>query len=268
MPDVYASIGQQPKEVQERVIDAMRLRAEEPEMQAMLEQYLSRVEVPDSARVLELGCGSGPATRAIANLPRVSHVTGIDPSLLFLESAQTASKGIPTITFEEGDARSLVFDDESFEIVLSHTTLCHVPEPEKALKEAYRVLVPGGQLVVFDGDYATMSLAIGDFDPLQQCVDALLKNFVHDQWFMRHLPKMAADAGFDVRKMDGHGYVKIADPDYLLTVVHRGADAIAAEGTIGPDLVAALRQEAQRRVEQNDFYGVIMFATLIAGKPA
>lgn len=268
MPDVYASISQQPKQVQERVVDAMSLRAEEPEMQAMLEQYLSKIEVPEGARVLELGCGSGHATRAIADLPGISHVTGIDPSPVFLESAQAASKGDSNITFAEGDARSLVYDDESFEIVLSHTTLCHVPEPKKALQEAHRVLIPSGQLVVFDGDYATMSLAIGDFDPVQQCVDALLENFVHDKWFMRHLPNMADKAGFEVRQMEGHGYVKITDPDYLLTVVHRGADAIAAEGTIGPDFVAALRQEAQRRVEQNDFYGVIMFATLIAEKPA
>ena len=268
MPDIYSSISQQPIEIQERVVNAMRLRADEPEMQEMLKRYLAKIEVPERARVLEIGCGAGPATRVIAGLTGVAHVIGVDPSPVFLESARSASKGILNITFAEGDARSLAYDDESFEIVLSHTTLCHVPEPEKALHEAYRVLSPRGQLVVFDGDYATMSLAIGDFDPIQPCVDAFLENFVHDKWFMRHLPKMAEKTGFEIRAMEGHGYVKITDPDYLLTVVHRGADSIAAEGTIGPDLVAALRQEAQRRAEQNEFYGSIMFASLIAEKPA
>lgn len=268
MPDIYSSISQQSREVQARVVDAMRLRGQEPEMAAMLERYLSRIEVLDGARVLEIGCGAGFATRAIASLPGVAHVTGIDPSPVFLESARDTSGDYPNITFAQGDARSLAYDDGSFEIVLSHTTLCHVPEPEKALREAHRVLTPGGQLVVFDGDYATMSLAVGDFDPIQACVDALLENFVHDKWFMRHLPKLADEAGFEVREMEGHGYIKITDPDYLLTVVHRGADSIAAAGTIGPELVAALRREAQRRVEQGQFYGVVMFASLIAVRPA
>lgn len=268
MPDVYSTISQQPIEIQERIDDALRLRANEPEMQEMLERYLSQIEVPDGTRVLEVGCGGGPATRAIADLSGVASVTGVDPSPVLLETARSESKEFSNITFAEGDARSLTYDDESFEIVLSHTTLCHVPEPEKALQEAYRVLSPSGQLVVFDGDYATMSVANGDFDPLQPCVDALLANFVHDKWFMRHLPKMARKAGFDVRSMEGQGYVKITDPDYLSTVVHRGADAIAAEGIIGADLVTALCQEIQRRVEQNEFYGVIMFACLIAEKPS
>ena len=87
--------------------DAMRLRADEPEMQAMLKRYLSKIEVPEGARVLEIGCGAGPATRVIAGLAGVAHVTGIDPSPVFLESAKVASEGIPNISYAEGDARSL-----------------------------------------------------------------------------------------------------------------------------------------------------------------
>jgi len=268
MPDIYATINKQPDEVQERVLEAMSLRAEEPEMQAMLEQYLSALRIPAEARVLEIGCGAGAATRKIAELPSVGQVTGMDPSPLFLKRARQDLADLSNVTFLEGDARSLQLEDESFEIVVAHTVLCHVPEPKKALREANRVLVPGGQIVIFDGDYATMNIAIGDFDPLQSCVDCLLSNFVHDQWFMRRLPKMVAEAGFRVCRSDGHGYVKISDPKYLLTVVDRGADIIEAAGTIGSDLAEELKAEARRRVEENRFYGEIMFGSLVAEKPS
>jgi hypothetical protein len=112
-----------------------------------------------------------------------------------------------------------------------------------------------------------MSIAIGDFDPVQSCVDCVLANFVHDQWFMRRLPKMVTEAGFRISRSDGHGYVKVTDPKYLLTVVDRGADIIEAAGTIGSGLAAELKAEIRRRVQENRFYGEIMFGSLTAEKP-
>ena len=167
MPDIYATISEQPQEVQELVVEAMRLRADEPEMQAMLDQYLSALEIPKGAKVLEIGCGAGPATRKIAELPSVSKVTALDPSPVFLERARQDLADLTNVEFLEGDARSLQLEDGSFEVVIAHTVLCHVPEPEKALQEAYRALVPGGEIVIFDGDYATTNIAIGDFVTLE-----------------------------------------------------------------------------------------------------
>jgi hypothetical protein len=53
-------------------------------------------------------------------------------------------------------------------IALFHTTICHIPDPERALGDAFRVLRPHGWLAVFDGDYATTTVAIGDFDPFKR----------------------------------------------------------------------------------------------------
>ncbi len=267
MADIYATMNEQPKEVQERVVEAMRLRAEEPEMQAMLERYLGGIDVPQGARALEIGCGAGAATRKLAELPGVIEVIAIDPSDVFLVSARSALSDLSTVTFRQGDARSLAFEDDEFHLVLSHTVLCHVPDAERAIREAFRVLAPGGQLVVFDGDYPTMNVAVSDFDPLQCCVDALIRNYVHDPWFMRHLPKLVERCGFTVRKSDGHGYVKLTNPQYLTTAVARGADQIMSQGTIGPELAAALKAELNRRIRDGQFYGVIVFGSLIAQKP-
>ncbi len=267
MPDIYATIADQPRAVQERLREVLKLRADEPEMQAMTQKYLSELTIPDGAHVLELGCGTGCITRAIAETNGVSAVVGIDPSTILLDEARRLCRDLPCVDFQEGDARGLAHPDANFELVVSHTTLSHVPDVERALAEAYRVLKPGGRFVVFDGDYATTSIATGDYDPLQVCVDAAMHHYVNDRWLMRRLPRLMSEAGFEAVQVAGHGYVKISEPRYLVTLIERGAEAIAATGTIGPEVVAAMRAEAERRICATAFYGQIMFACLVAQKP-
>ena len=110
-------------------------------------------------------------------------------------------------------------------------------------------------------------VATGDFDPVQSCVDAAISALVHDRWLARRLPALANTAEFDITRFDGHAYVQTLPPDYLLTRVDRGADALVGWGRIRPALADALKAEARQRVENHEFYGSITFANLIGRKP-
>jgi arsenite methyltransferase len=171
------------------------------------------------------------------------------------------------VAFEEADGRALRQPDHAFDVVVFHTTLTHVPQPDRALSEAFRVLRPGGTLAICDGDYATITVALGEYDPLQACIDAMKAAFLNDMWLVRRLPTLLRAAGFDVLRSRSHGYIQTSHPEYMLTLVDRGADTLASEGRIGSELCASLKAEARRRAEAGEFFGFIGFASLIVRRP-
>jgi ubiquinone/menaquinone biosynthesis C-methylase UbiE len=267
MPDIYASITAADSATLERLVAALELRAADLIRRGILKDFVSEINIPKEARVLEIGCGTGAVTRFLADLPQVSQALGVDPSPIFIAKARELAERVQNLTFQEGDGRALTSADRTFDAVVFHTTLCHIPKPEEALGEALRVLRPGGWLAIFDGDYATTSFAIGNFDPLQCCADAAMDGMVHDRWLMRRLPAMLRTAGFDAPQFRSYGYTSLPEPSYMLSLVDRGADLLLSAGRIGPEMVEALKAEARRRAEVDRFYGLIVFASTVARKP-
>ena len=266
MGDVYATIADAGNDVQERLAAVLERRASDVQQQGMLRAYLADIELVDGAAILEVGCGTGPVSRELAGRPGTGEVVGVDPSPVFLAAARKLAINLPNLNFIEGDGRSLPCEDHSFDAIIFHTTLSHVPEPQAALAEAFRVLRPGGVLAVFDGNYTTTTLATGEFDPLQACADAAMGALVHDRWLIPRLPGLITDAGFTITSQRSFGFVETAAPDYMLTIVDRGADVLAVSGRIGEELAAALKAEARRRVSEGNFFGSIAYASLIAQK--
>ena len=103
-------------------------------------------EVNSSLRVLEVGCGTGILSLGIA--PHAGEVVGVDlsPEMIALAQEKAQNGRFQNLTFREGDAYELPFDDSSFDVVLLTNLLHVVAEPSRVLKEAHRVLRPGGVL--------------------------------------------------------------------------------------------------------------------------
>jgi cyclopropane fatty-acyl-phospholipid synthase-like methyltransferase len=80
VPDVYATIADADEEVQARIASILELRAADPQQRAMVDSYLSRVQLGSSARVLEIGCGTGAVTRVLARRPGVAEAVGVEPT--------------------------------------------------------------------------------------------------------------------------------------------------------------------------------------------
>jgi SAM-dependent methyltransferase len=100
-----------------------------------------------AARLLEDGCGVGQYVRALAPFTRQVVGLEIEPSRL----REAAALPVPTgnARFLAGAGERLPFPDNCFDLVLSHEVLEHVQDDRQALAEIFRVLRPGGRLLLF-----------------------------------------------------------------------------------------------------------------------
>jgi ubiquinone/menaquinone biosynthesis C-methylase UbiE len=101
---------------------------------------LDAVGVGRGVRVLDVATGPGHIAEAAAQ--REARVIGLDFSSAMVAEAR---RRYPAIDFREGDAEALPFADESFDAVTMNFGLLHMGQPERAVREAWRVLVPGGR---------------------------------------------------------------------------------------------------------------------------
>lgn len=138
---------------------------------------INRIQWTGDEKVLDVGCGRGLLLIAAAKQLKKGRATGIDvwdPASLSANSqanaiAMAKAEGVADrVKVETGDARNLTYGDNSFDVVLSCTTLHELPDAESrqlALEEMVRVVRPGGQIAVFDvmhgGEYAAVLRGLG-----------------------------------------------------------------------------------------------------------
>jgi ubiquinone/menaquinone biosynthesis C-methylase UbiE len=111
------------------------------------EQAIKLMRVPADARVLDVGCGSGWATRLLAQYAMNGRVTGIDISDEMIRVACDSSRKSPNVNFETASAEQLPFSDNEFTHAFSMESLYYYANISKALGEVFRVLKTGGLFV-------------------------------------------------------------------------------------------------------------------------
>jgi SAM-dependent methyltransferase len=103
--------------------------------------FLAVASIPSGSRVLDVGCGTGVLSKALAEAGAT--VVGIDVSEPYLQGARDR-RSHPNITYEHGDIFHMRFEDRSFDAVASTLVLDVLPDAAPAVAEMRRVTRPGG----------------------------------------------------------------------------------------------------------------------------
>ena len=116
------------------------------------EKTIRLMNLRPGERVLDLGCGSGWATRLLARLvgdgpEGFGQVVGLDVSDEMVRQAREASKDFDNILYVWGSAQQIPWEENFFDKVLSVESFYYYPDQDRALKELFRVMAPRGQAV-------------------------------------------------------------------------------------------------------------------------
>jgi ubiquinone/menaquinone biosynthesis C-methylase UbiE len=112
------------------------------------EQTLALMDLQPADRVLDLGCGTGWASRRMARIVTAGEVVGLDVADEMLRRAELASPGVRNLRYLWGSAESIPAPDDHFSKVLSVESFYYYADQGKALDELRRVLAPGGGLFI------------------------------------------------------------------------------------------------------------------------
>ncbi|MBL1140649.1 MAG: class I SAM-dependent methyltransferase [Proteobacteria bacterium] len=163
-------------------------------------------------KILDIGCGNARDIAYI--LEQGAEIIGIDISEgMILEAKKDLEKlGYKNVTLEVGDATNLAYADNQFDKVLCSEVIEHIPNADKALNEMWRILKPGGHLILSTPNPNSWY----GFDRYIIWEKIFRKEWPHpyDNWrSLRELLFMTKTKGFITKKTAGVCYI----PGFIIT---------------------------------------------------
>jgi ubiquinone/menaquinone biosynthesis C-methylase UbiE len=215
-------------------VERLELRARGEAEVSARNEYIRLLGVSPGENVLEIGCGSGAVTRALAErIAPGGKAIGLDACAPLLPIARRLADeaGLGNlIEFRHGDCRDLPFSDASFDVTLAVTTLSHVPNAERALQEMVRVTRSGGRLGIFDMDGDSFLISHPDRACTRKIVAAFADYGQVNSWLMRSIKGMLEDLG--IENVQVRGFMPLDKEGYYARAAERCAEVALEAGAI------------------------------------
>ena len=227
------------------------------------------LDVAPGERILDVGCGPGfYVAELLEHVGSEGSVVGIDNSPPMLAAAAERSMGHTNVSFHEADATTLPVEDASFDAALSVQALEYVADVPAALAEMYRALRAGGRLVVWDVDWATLSLHTTDLARTERILRSWDGHLAHPS-LPQTLTTQLQAAGFDDVKLEGHTFATNEfDPEtYGGFLVPFIAQFVVGRDGISKDEANAWEAEQWELAHRSEFFFACIQFCFTATRP-
>ena len=221
-------------------------------------------------RVLDVGCGPGfYVTELLEVVGRDGLIVGVDGSADMLAVAAKRAEGHDNVEFREADATSLPVPDASFDRAIAVQVLEYVRDVSAALAELRRALRPGGRVLVWDVDWATVSWQTSDGKLMQRVLAAWDKHLTHPS-LPRRLAAQLRDAGFEQIQMDAYSFATIQlIPDaYGGSLVPLLEQYVVEQGGMSQKETQAWADEQRALAERGEFFFTVTQFCFTASRPS
>jgi ubiquinone/menaquinone biosynthesis C-methylase UbiE len=208
-------------------------------------------------RILDVGCGPGFYVAELADVVgRSGAIVGVDSSESMLRLGEQRCAGLENVAFRLGEASALPVPDADFDVAFSVQVFEYVADTAAALSELRRALRPGGRVVIWDVDWATVSWQSSDQSRMQRVLHAWDEHLAHPSLPRTLAPQMRA-AGFRDVTSEAHVFASIEfDAEtYGVALIPLIEDFVAGRGSLsGGDEAAAWAGEQEQLGNLGEYY--------------
>ncbi len=266
--DPHRFVNELDESALERLAARLESRARDDVFTRLLDNYVERLVLPPFARVLEVGCGTGAVLRSIARRDDFTgRALGVDQCRHFIDAARSFAHGEHVdsrVAFQVGDAHSLDLPAAAFDVVIAHTLISHVTAPLAVLGEMARMVRPGGTIVVFDGDYASLTYACPDHDFGRLMDEALANATFNNPRIMRDLPRLLPELGLKLADAWGDAVVEIGNASYFKSFAETYVPYVKKAGLLPERAVDVWHKEQHQAMENGTFFAACNYYTYMA----